>query len=215
MTAYHKIDAPFMRDNKGVLLRGQWCRPEFEYLANNDWEFTEKVDGTNIRLTINWHDDIDMGSWHYGGRTDNAQIPSALMEALKSTVNDVAFDVEKIMRNRDIKTMTIYGEGYGPKINGGDRYAEAASFVVFDVKIGEFWLMRDNVNDFCEHVGLDAVPVLGTGTLHDAIDMVKAGITSRWGDFEAEGIVARPLVPLFNRQGNRIITKIKAVDFRR
>jgi len=32
--------------------------------------------------------------------------------------------------------------------------------------------------------------------------------------FEPEGIVARPAVDLFSRNGSRIITKIKAKDFR-
>ncbi len=35
------------------------------------------------------------------------------------------------------------------------------------------------------------------------------------GDFEAEGIVARPDVELLDRRGKRVITKIKAVDFRK
>jgi hypothetical protein len=81
-------------------------------------------------------------------------------------------------------------------------------------------------------LGIESVPVIGSGTLHDAVDIVSSGITfdhngvvqrwytsivggleSRWGPFEAEGIVARPVVPLFDRKGQRIITKIKSVDF--
>ena len=34
-----------------------------------------------------------------------------------------------------------------------------------------------------------------------------------WGDFIAEGIVARPKVTLFTRKGERLITKIKHRDF--
>jgi hypothetical protein len=37
---------------------------------------------------------------------------------------------------------------------------------------------------------------------------------SLWGDFESEGIVARPKVELQTRGGRRIITKIKTVDYR-
>jgi hypothetical protein len=90
--------------------------------------------------------------------------------------------------------------------------------VLFDVKIGDFWLTRPNVNDIADKLGIDSVPVLGTGTIHDAINIVKNGLESRWSTktkgFEAEGIVARPVVPLFNRKGERIIAKIKARDFR-
>jgi hypothetical protein len=39
-------------------------------------------------------------------------------------------------------------------------------------------------------------------------------LISRWGEFEAEGLVARPEVELFDRAGHRIITKIKAKDLK-
>jgi hypothetical protein len=42
----------------------------------------------------------------------------------------------------------------------------------------------------------------------------RGGLKSQWGDFEAEGIVARPKVDLFDRGGNRIICKIKGKDFK-
>ena len=60
---------------------------------------------------------------------------------------------------------------------------------------------------------LELVPIIGEGTLHDAIAAAKAGITSTWGNFQAEGIVARPKTELKARNGNRIITKIKCRDF--
>lgn len=45
--------------------------------------------------------------------------------------------------------------------------------------------------------------------------MARLGFKSTWGDFQAEGIVARPSVELKNRAGERIITKIKCKDFPR
>lgn len=45
------------------------------------------------------------------------------------------------------------------------------------------------------------------------IGITREGFTSTWGDFIAEGIVARPEVELFDRMGQRIITKIKYNDF--
>ncbi len=53
MNEYHKIQSIYLRDpetkHKRFLI-GQWTLPEFEYLADNEWSFTEKVDGTNIRI---------------------------------------------------------------------------------------------------------------------------------------------------------------------
>jgi hypothetical protein len=191
-----------------------------EFLAGNKWEFSEKVDGTNIRVGSTGD-----GIVLFKGRSDNAVIPTPLSDYLFSKFNPDLF--EEAGLNDD---MTLYGEGYGPKIQGGGKYREDHSFVLFDVKIGDFWLTRDNVDDIASKLGIESVPTIGEGTLYDAIDIVSSGMTfgpvgnvirwgsgglqSQWGNFEAEGIVARPLVPLFNRKGERIITKIKAVDFR-
>jgi hypothetical protein len=244
-TEYHKISTPFKRHfdgpNKGKLIMGDWAVPELEYLADNEWEFTEKVDGTNIRIEL-IRPNNEFLHVEYRGRTDNANIPTHLLEYLEETfptngnwrrdLSRPAYyerhrEVEQWMIDNGLNKVVLYGEGYGPKIQkGGGNYRKDASFVLFDVKIGDFWLDRENVNDVAEKLGIDAVPVIGRGTLWDAIDIVSGvddhgvyqtnvgGLTSQWGDFEAEGIVARPIVPLFNRQGNRIITKIKGVDFK-
>jgi hypothetical protein len=214
MTEYHKINAIFKRymdgPQKGRLIEGDWASPEFGYLADNQWEFTEKVDGTNIR--IEFHNN----GLEFKGRTDNASIPTPLMAHLEKT-----FVLEDMLPHFDLGNsteVTLYGEGYGPKIQNGGLYRQDVSFVIFDVKIGYFWLTRPNVDDIARKLGIDSVPVLGTGTIHDAINIVKNGLESRWSTktkgFEAEGIVARPVVPLFNRKGERIIAKIKARDFR-
>ena len=214
MTEYHKINAIFKRymdgPQKGRLIEGDWASPEFGYLADNEWEFTEKVDGTNIR--IEFHNN----GLEFKGRTDNASIPTPLMAHLEKT-----FVLEDMLPHFDLGNsteVTLYGEGYGPKIQNGGLYRQDVSFVLFDVKIGYFWLTRPNVDDIARKLGIDSVPVLGTGTIHDAINIVKNGLESRWSTktkgFEAEGIVARPVVSLFNRKGERIIAKIKARDFR-
>lgn len=234
-TEYHKINAPFKRDMSAKtkpLIMGDWALPELEYLANNQFEFTEKVDGTNIRIELTRVEDLIFVD--YKGRTDNADIPMPLLLHLEKTFPKASefrrdlsmpsyferyFTVVGWMVDNSLDAVVLYGEGYGPKINGGGKYRDDPSFVLFDVKIGDWWLDRSNVNDVASKLGIDSVPVLGTGTLWDAIDMVRTdnfrqGLKSEWGDFEAEGIVARPVVPLFDRKGHRIITKIKGRDFK-
>jgi hypothetical protein len=74
--------------------------------------------------------------------------------------------------------------------------------------------MRSDVEDVAKSLGIVVVPIIGVGTLSDMIEKVKAGITSTWGDFMAEGIVARPFIELKTRNGSRIITKLKHKDFK-
>ena len=50
-----------------------------EFLKNNIWFFTEKVDGTNIRVPWDGH------CVSFAGRTDKAQIPAMLNEYLAAT----------------------------------------------------------------------------------------------------------------------------------
>ena len=235
METYHKIQTLFKRHldgpKKGKMIRGQWTTQELEYLAGNQWELTEKVDGTNIRVGYR---PVVAGRDGYGpvvefgGRTDKALIPAPLMEYLNKTFTTELF--KEALPNVDVSGVTLFGEGYGPKIQNGGLYRNDASFVLFDVKIGDFWLTRENVDDIANKLGIDSVPTIGYGTLHDAVDIVSSGITfnetgaiqrwgsgglqSQWGNFEAEGLVCRPVVPLFDRAGRRIITKVKSVDFK-
>ncbi len=204
MREYHKIQTVFKRDmdNKGkTLLEGQFSMPEFEYLANNEWTFTEKVDGTNIRVM--WRD----GKVAFGGKTDNASIPAKLVNRLRERFTASAFEPF----DGDV---CLYGEGYGAKIQkGGGHYRPDQDFVLFDVRVGEWWLRREDMEDVADKVGLDVVPVIGRGTLYGCVEIVRNGFQSRWGDFQAEGIVARPTVEMFARNGQRIITKVKGRDF--
>lgn len=217
MREYQKINTLFKRDLAGdkKLIVGEWATPEFEYLQNNPWIYTEKVDGTNIRVQFEREGEALFTS--IGGRTDNADIPPALLDALNEQFldEDLQQAIGVMMYERGLDNFVLHGEGYGPKIQGGGKYRDTPGFVLFDVRVGDWWLERDNVEKIASDYGIDIVPVVGVGSLHDAIVRVRdIGLTSTWGEFEAEGIVARPQVSMFNRKGERIIAKIKARDFR-
>lgn len=62
-------------------------------------------------------------------------------------------------------------------------------------------------------LNIDRVPVIGYGDLYDMVHMTEEGFSSQWGSFPAEGIVARPTIEMFSKNGDRIITKIKYRDF--
>lgn len=367
MNEYHKIQTLFKRDmehNGKTLLEGQWTLPELEFLAGNTWVFTEKVDGTNIRVMIK------DGAVTFGGKTDSAQIPAQLVTRLNERFLPLATKMQEVFGC----DACLYGEGYGAKIQkGGGNYRQDQDFVLFDIlvsnaeydtiktcprhrelinatlsdlislkgsvnpaitgtlrnkilsgqqtssadspsttkqiaesktenglgvnatsrpnsesalktmsgccqgkeecaqfvqepttetegagkschspsiiattrdesegccaqpaiqrfikqnetshgsilpectcKINDWWLQRADVEDVAQKLGLDVVPIIGEGTLHDAIAATKAGIVSTWGNFQAEGIVARPKTELKTRNGHRIITKIKCCDF--
>ena len=159
MKEYHKIQTVFLRDPNTkfkTLLEGEFALPEFKYLANNEWMFTEKVDGTNIRVMF------DGQQITFGGKTDNAQIPAFLVTRLQ----DVFLPQLETFKAKFADGVCLYGEGYGAKIqNGGGNYRQDQDFVLFDVKIGDWWLERSSVEEIASTLKLDIVPIIGAGTL--------------------------------------------------
>ena len=210
---YHKIMSIFKRheETKQFIL-DKYSTPEIEFLKDNIWEFTEKIDGTNIRIKYDGKDVI------YAGRSDNASIPVSLIHKLDELFR-TGEALEKFKETFDYATkdmeVCLYGEGYGVKIQkGGGNYIEdGVDFILFDVMVGHWQLERENVNDIAAKLGIKSVPIIGEGTLADAIEMTSKGFNSQWGDFLAEGIVARTKVELFTKKGDRVITKVKYKDY--
>lgn len=219
MKEYHKIQTVFHRSpesNYKQLMEGVFALPEFELLKDIEWTWTEKIDGTNIRII--W----DGFNVRFGGKTDNAQIPTFLLKVLQDT-----FTTEKMSQQfgkgyneKDEKiNVCLYGEGFGAKIqNGGNYIPDRTDFILFDVKIDSWWLTRESIEDIANKLELKIVPIIGKGKLLEAVEFVKQGYKSTIAhnkDYIAEGLIMKPSVELFNRKGERIISKIKYKDFQR
>ena len=180
-------------------------------MQNIEWTFTEKVDGTNIR--IGW----DSESVSFGGRSDNADIPAVLYDHLSAVFTP------ETMPNGLTGPATLIGEGYGGKIQKGSGYQQQQQFILFDVFIEPdedhpvgIWLEREAVESIAESLRIPVVPIVHRGPLMDGIELVKAMPTSIIAEDTskiAEGVVIRPSVELRDRMGHRIITKIKVKDF--
>ncbi|ETK04081.1 hypothetical protein T229_10985 [Tannerella sp. oral taxon BU063 isolate Cell 5] len=220
-TEYQKINTLFKRDSNNVIMPDAWADPMFEYLANTKWEATEKVDGTNIRIIITppATEGAPVGV-EFRGRTDAAQIPEHLLKRLEEL-----FPVDKMTEQlnpavRPMKdTIVLYGEGYGEKIQSGGRYTKGgADFILFDVRVGDWWLLRDKVESIADVLGIKAVPLVGYMTIPEAVEFVRRGFTSMIAadpTLPAEGLVLKTPMGLLDRTGHRIVAKVKTVDFRK
>ena len=209
MIEYNKIETLYERDMEGSkqLVEGKFRNPTVEFLKDNIWQFTEKIDGTNIR--IHW----DGHKVNYGGRTEAASIPAHLMNKLVEMFG--TDEAEQIFEQKFGETEVIlFGEGYGPKIQNGGSYRKDVSFILFDVLISGNYQPRASVEDIAKAFGIDLVPIIFEGTIQEGVDFVKTNPKSTIGTANMEGLVGRPQVELRDRCGKRVIVKIKVKDFK-
>lgn len=212
MIEYPKIYGPYKRctdkgPDRNKLITGNWSTPEFEALANHPWVWTEKVDGTNIRVHWNGH------KVTYGGRTANAQLPAKLLPAL-----DEMFPEEVMESIFGAGTFTLFGEGYGAGIQSGGVYRKDQSFILFDVHYSgpedSLFLKWQDARDIGVKLGVDFVPpVAFSYTPEKMIELVRNGeILSHWANAPLEGVVGKPVGDFLSRRGERIAMKVKVKD---
>lgn len=210
MRTYEKIETLFERNITGTkkLIEGQFRNPTVEMCRNLVWDWTEKIDGTNIRVHWDGHSVI------FGGRTESAQIPAPLVNRLNELfggeTNAQLFE-QKFGENE----VLLFGEGYGAKIQkGGGLYKpDGVDFILFDVMIGGLYLRRDAVEDIAQCFGIKVVPIVLRGNIDEAVAYVKSHPMSTIGAAMMEGVVGRLPEELFDRRGNRLIVKVKVRDF--
>lgn len=204
---YPKIETLFERDANFKVIPDKLRNASYGIIKS--WQFTEKIDGTNIRMI--WQD----GKLKFGGRTGNAQLPADLIQHLYE-ITDIG-KLKEIFINTSI---VIYGEGYGAGIQKGGAYSPTKQFIVFDILVdGKWWLSWDNVCDIANKLNLKTVPYLGEWTLEEGVEFVKKGFESILArettgqNILAEGIVGRTCETLYDKKFNRMIVKLKTKDF--
>ena len=182
----------------------------------------------------------------YKGKTDNAQIPKMLYAYLTTeltedkvlnalglskemyvtdelmqektwSVLNTQFNVYELDETKIPKRYTLYGEGFGAGIQSGGYYRKDNSFIGFDVKVDDMYLLRENRDEIFKKLGVDIVPFMGTFTVDEAIEFVKKGFNSNIAEEThlAEGLVLRTPIGLQSRRGERIIFKVKTCDFQK
>lgn len=200
---YPKIDTLFNRNQDFSLNMEEFREPIFDKI--NLWEVTEKIDGTNIRLI--WSNQ----ELHIEGRTEKADVPKDLINWIKENVS-----IETLKALFGDKKVVLYGEGYGGKIQAGQNYSDQSKFILFDVKVEKYWLKRKDIEAIASNLNIESVPLLGFMDITSIVNMVKEGFYSRIGENKlSEGIIAKPIVPLFDNMGKRIIFKLKHKDFKK
>lgn len=226
---YPKIDTLYNRDGKRFVNVKKLRKPEFGMIKR--WSLTEKIHGRNTRITL-----FDNGEVVYGGRTDEAEMPPELLEYLKKTFTPEKMKSVFWLPNKPIpKSVTTYGEGYGPRIvPGSGIYRSDIAFRLFDCLVksedGNWWLERHSLEDIAGKLSIKCVPLLGVVDFlpvsaeeikrifvshRDRMVVVEDGGQVEFAS-EGEGVVAKTYPKLlFDRKGERLMWKLKIRDFER
>ncbi len=204
--AFPKIYGPFKRategPNKNKLKYGEWYDPAFATLQHATWRWTEKLDGTNVR--IHW----DGVRRYIGGRTDRAVMPGDLVTWVDENMPEELFE-----QKFGPVPATLYGEGIGAGIQKvGVNYGPIKKFVLFDVLIDGVWRTSDTITEVAEALGIERATEPFQGDVWFAIERVDNGYKSHYGDFYAEGLVGVPVDGFLNYRGSRIMMKLKHED---
>lgn len=221
MERYGKIPAPFKRDEKtNKIIRGQWSDPILEYLQDAKFLFTEKLNGTNIRLIytpeekVRHAKDLEYvkpAKLSIKGRSDDAQVHGRLVDWCKT------LDVSRFVNVFGNRAVCIYGEGVGEGIQKGGLQYGPTHFRAFAIK-GEHGFWRPGIADQVLREGLElrCVPVILEATLNEGIEYMRQGFKTQIGPnpdvYWAEGLIGVPTLPIYGPKGQRIIVKLKDAD---
>lgn len=239
MSEYPKTENLFVRDEEThKLIPGQFRSPTFGQIDR--WLVTEKIDGTNIRLVLEWITD-DAPDFQVFGRSDAANLPKLFQEeALPGATCARMVDAWRaIDPAENTHRMVVYGEGYGPGIQkGGGSYAPRKSLRIFDVRtyrryeVSEpprglveqeersLWRPWADVETVAEVLGLKTAPVIGRGMSMDEIVgnfygpsyYSHVALEETGEQIEAEGVIARTDPYLYDAWGSRVMFKLKGKD---
>jgi len=101
------------------------------------------------------------GNVHFGGRTDNAQMPVSLVNYLRETVTTREDAGCVPCQRRRVATVTVLARDTVRKIQNGGAYRSGVSLRVFDVLVETWWLDIDDIADVAHKLDLLTVPYLG------------------------------------------------------
>lgn len=219
---YPKIDTLWKRDkeNKYVIMPGEYSKPEFHSIMN--WTVTEKLDGQNFRIYIGYDEDeiegnkVEYKGLFFQGRTKNTNFDEEVVERLKNVL-----DVKAIKSEFDKKTV-LYGELVGDKVQkNGWKYVRKKDespkneLVLFDAKIGNWWIKPKDVEKIAKEISMRSAPILGIWSRTEIIEHIKSKPKSELAkeDIASEGIVARSHPLMLFRDGKPIMFKLKVKDY--
>ncbi len=178
------------------------------------WIVTEKVDGANFAFYF------DGVNHKIASRN---QFVDGTFFACQPVVDKIQPLMEKLFNPARDKQIIVYGELYGPSVQGRINYGEKG-FVAFDLVVTlhddvQFAVDKVVARAVLEHHGFPVIPLIGRfDTLNEALAVsstFRSHLTpeDHEGDNFAEGVVIEPALPSYFRNGSRVYLKNRSPEF--
>lgn len=166
---------------------------------------SEKIHGTSAH--VRWKDNVI--HFFSGGECNQKFSNLFNIPELKEKFRVIGLD-----------SFVIYGEAYGGKQQGMRvTYGENLKFVVFDVRIDDYWLDMFSADKFASGLGFEFIWYTRCCTDIAELDRWRDVCSEQairndiGSDKRMEGIVIRPIIEVTKNNGKRIIAKHKRADF--
>jgi len=201
---YPKIQSVFKRTEDKLFLP-VFRHPVFEYLYDADWSIAEKMDGVNVRVF--W----DGEAVSFAGRSANSSFNQAQLAYLHTV-----FPVEKFF---GLDACYLFGEMVGKDCHTNRYLLQTVEFFLFDSfqLSSQSWQSEDTLTMFAERFGIrQPAKIEHILTLREIVEISYLNFGNPTSEsfprIPCEGIILRPLTPLFLAHGERVITKMKYAD---
>jgi len=175
----------------------------------------EKIHGTSAHIRMN-----DEGFALFSGGESPANFEALLGTDLPNP-EDLRNALVVTLSNSASKSIVIYGELYGGKCQGmRDTYGDRVRFIAFDVMIDGKWLAVDKAKELCDALKIPFVFYEISSTDLTALDACRDRPSTQAkrngieGDKVSEGVILRPPYEVILNNGERLIAKHKAPQFR-
>ena len=219
MNTYEKTYNLYKRHNRRPLigkydLTRLYC-DAYGMVHGSAWKYTEKIDGTNIRIVITEGGNVDVF-----GRRNTSTPPGDLVDTCQEMAANRLDKLLPLAQNKGVAT--LYGEGYGPGLQKGGHYRKDKGFILFDIRLSDHasndghYMVPHSVENFAGYAGLTMVPSLTFPDLYHAVAATKDGFPSALGEgAPAEGLIAHAAGLFHHYDGavRRVKFKLKTKDF--
>lgn len=183
----------------------------FPELQNDEYISTEKIDGANIQFLFKPDEKYKVGK-----RTSYIDEGDSFFD-IWNTIDRYKKEIQTIqdLVNETGDEIRMFGELFGPGINGRVDYGKEKQILFFDAQFNDFWLCPKQFIDLMDYIDLShmTVPVVGKyKNLSEALsasENFNTKIISKENN-PAEGIVIQPLNNVYINQESRFVLKKKS-----